>query len=56
MTPTPAQQALLTALQAEYAAIYAYGLVAAYSRADRQDMIAADVAAHRARPTTCQSR
>lgn len=49
MSLTPAQQALTEALQAEYAAIYAYGLVAAYSKPDRQAMIAASVAAHRAR-------
>lgn len=46
---SPEQRGLLGALHAEYAAIFAYGLVAAYSRADRQEMIAIAAAAHRAR-------
>jgi aspartate/methionine/tyrosine aminotransferase len=46
---SPEAAGLQTALRAEHAAIFAYGVVAAYSRPDRQDMIATAVAAHRAR-------
>ncbi|QBJ98145.1 DUF4439 domain-containing protein [Rhodococcus sp. ABRD24] len=45
----PEQQALIDALNAEYAAIFAYGLVAAFSNANRTDLVAANTAAHRAR-------
>ncbi|KAA0023286.1 ferritin-like domain-containing protein [Antrihabitans cavernicola] len=47
--PGPEQQALLDALAAENAAVYAYGIVGAFSNPDRGDMIAAASAAHRAR-------
>ncbi len=45
----PEQQALVDALRAEHAAIFAYGIVAAYSNPTRAGQIAADTAAHRAR-------
>lgn len=41
--------ALTTAITAEHAAIYAYGVVAAYAAPQRADDIAAFVAGHRAR-------
>lgn len=51
-TPTtalgPEQQALVDALRAEHAAVYAYGIVAAYSNPTRAGRVAADTAAHRA--------
>ncbi len=43
------QQALVDALRAEHAAIFAYGIVAAYSNPARASQIGADTAAHRAR-------
>lgn len=43
------QQALVDALRAEHAAIFAYGIVAALSNPARSAQIAADTAAHRAR-------
>lgn len=43
------QQALVDALRAEHAAIFAYGIVAAHSNPARAQQIAADTAAHRAR-------
>jgi len=49
MSPGPEQQALLDALAAEYAAVFAYGVVAAFSNPDRDRMVAADAAAHRSR-------
>ena len=45
----PEQQALVDALQAEYAAIYAYGVIGAFSNPDRSELVAVDAAAHRAR-------
>ncbi|MCX5046548.1 ferritin-like domain-containing protein [Aldersonia sp. NBC_00410] len=45
----PEQQALIDALRAEHAAIFAYGLVAAFSNPQRADLIATNSAAHRAR-------
>lgn len=46
---TTDQQALTDALAAEHAAVYAYGVVAAYAAADRERTIAEYSAAHRAR-------
>ncbi|MDF0531611.1 ferritin-like domain-containing protein [Tsukamurella sp. 8F] len=46
MTDEP--DALNAALQAEDAAVYAYGIVAAYSLAARQDSVTEFIAAHRA--------
>lgn len=43
------RQALLDALRAEYAAVYAYGVIAAYASAERIRLVAQDTAAHRAR-------
>ncbi|TSD96110.1 DUF4439 domain-containing protein [Skermania sp. ID1734] len=43
------QQALVDALRAEYAAVFCYGVIAAYSNPDRDAMIAEYTAAHRAR-------
>lgn len=43
------QQALVDALNAEYAAVYAYGIVGAFSNPARADLVAAYAAAHRAR-------
>lgn len=48
MTETE-RQALLDALRAEYAAVYAYGVIAAYAAAERSRLVAQDTAAHRAR-------
>ncbi|WP_430332084.1 ferritin-like domain-containing protein [Rhodococcus sp. ACT016] len=48
-TPGPEQQALIDALRAEYAAIFAYGLVAAFSNPSRADLVSTNTAAHRAR-------
>lgn len=45
----PEQQALVDALRAEHAAVFAYGIVAAYSNPARSTQVAADTAAHRAR-------
>ncbi|WP_194814476.1 ferritin-like domain-containing protein [Nocardia sp. XZ_19_385] len=46
---TGQQQALLDALDAEYAAVYAYGVIAAYANTDRSRLVSEYVAAHRAR-------
>ncbi|NMN94191.1 DUF4439 domain-containing protein [Antrihabitans stalactiti] len=43
------QQALVDALAAEYAAVYAYGVIAAFSNPQRAQLIATAAAAHRAR-------
>ncbi|MCC8926331.1 ferritin-like domain-containing protein [Rhodococcus sp. I2R] len=43
------QQALVDALDAEYAAVFAYGVVGAFSNPARADLVAANAAAHRAR-------
>lgn len=48
-SPGPEQQALIDALQAEYAAVFAYGIVAAFSNSTRSDLVASNTAAHRAR-------
>ncbi|PTR26582.1 uncharacterized protein DUF4439 [Rhodococcus sp. OK519] len=48
-SPGPEQQALIEALQAEYAAVFAYGIVAAFSNTNRADLVASNTAAHRAR-------
>ncbi len=45
----PEQQALIDALDAEYAAVFAYGIVGAFSNPDRANLVAANTAAHRAR-------
>ncbi|WP_431969295.1 ferritin-like domain-containing protein [Nocardia sp. bgisy134] len=46
------RQALLGALAAEYAAVYAYGVIAAFASPDRDRLIAENTAAHRARRDT----
>ncbi|MFI5718370.1 ferritin-like domain-containing protein [Nocardia sp. NPDC051750] len=43
------QQALHDALGAEYAAVYAYGVIAAHAGADQRRTVAQHTAAHRAR-------
>ncbi|MEV0292845.1 ferritin-like domain-containing protein [Nocardia sp. NPDC050710] len=43
------RQALLDALNAEYAAVYAYGVIAAYAAPERTRLVAQHTAAHRAR-------
>lgn len=43
------QQALIDALSAEYAAVYAYGVIAAYANPDRERLVAEYTAAHRVR-------
>ncbi len=43
------QQALVDALNAEYAAVFAYGVVGAFSNPTRSELVAANAAAHRAR-------
>ncbi|WP_227980906.1 ferritin-like domain-containing protein [Nocardia spumae] len=43
------QQALVDALNAEYSAVYAYGVVAAYASPERTQLVAEYLAAHRAR-------
>ncbi|MFD4401921.1 ferritin-like domain-containing protein [Nocardia sp. NPDC058499] len=43
------QQALADALGAEYAAVYAYGMIATHAGADQQRTVAQYTAAHRAR-------
>ncbi|WP_054814221.1 ferritin-like domain-containing protein [Nocardia arizonensis] len=48
MTDTE-HRALLDALSAEYAAVYAYGVIAAYASSERTRLIAENTAAHRAR-------
>lgn len=47
--PTSEQQSLLDALQAEYGAVFAFGLVAAFSNPDRAMLVSAHTEAHRAR-------
>ncbi len=49
MISTADQQALSDALAAEYAAVYAYGLIAAYCAPDRAKLVAEYTAAHRTR-------
>ncbi|WP_280299089.1 DUF4439 domain-containing protein [Nocardia neocaledoniensis] len=46
---TEQRQALQAALDREYAAVYSYGVVAAYANADRARLVAEFSAAHRAR-------
>ncbi|MCP2287594.1 ferritin-like domain-containing protein [Nocardia amikacinitolerans] len=46
------RQALLDALAAENAAVYAYGVIAAFASAERDRLIAENTAAHRARRDT----
>ncbi|MQY30746.1 ferritin-like domain-containing protein [Nocardia aurantia] len=48
MTTTD-QQALIDALNAEYAAVFAYGVIAAYASPERVKIVAEYTAAHRAR-------
>lgn len=48
MTTTD-QQALTDALSAEYAAVYAYGIIAAFANHDRDKLVSEYTAAHRAR-------
>ncbi|MEG8178906.1 ferritin-like domain-containing protein [Nocardia terpenica] len=43
------QQALTDALNAEYTAVFAYGVIAAYASAERNKIVAEYLAAHRAR-------
>ncbi|WP_206490478.1 ferritin-like domain-containing protein [Rhodococcus sp. KRD162] len=45
----PEQQGLVDALDAEYAAVFAYGVVAAFSNSSRAELVASNTAAHRAR-------
>ncbi|CCQ16827.1 putative uncharacterized protein [Rhodococcus sp. AW25M09] len=45
----PEQQGLVDALHAEYAAVFAYGIVAAFSNSTRTELVATNTAAHRAR-------
>lgn len=49
MNAGPEQEALIDALAAEHAAVFAYGVIAAFSNPERDRMVAADTAAHRAR-------
>jgi len=46
---TADQQALTDALNAEYAAVYAYGVISAYAAADRNKILVDFTATHRAR-------
>ncbi|MEU2035130.1 ferritin-like domain-containing protein [Nocardia amamiensis] len=46
------RQALLEALNAEYGAVYAYGVIAAHASPERTRLIAEHTAAHRARRDT----
>ncbi|MGY0500553.1 ferritin-like domain-containing protein [Nocardia sp. FBN12] len=46
---TDQRKSLQNALDAEYAAVYSYGLIAAYANADRARLVAEFSAAHRAR-------
>ena len=46
---TPDQQALTDALRAEYAAVYSYGVIAAYAADERNQLLVDCTAAHRAR-------
>ncbi|MET7767497.1 ferritin-like domain-containing protein [Nocardia sp. NPDC005366] len=43
------RRAMLDALAAEHAAVYAYGVIAAYASPERTRLVAEDTAAHRAR-------
>ncbi|MFI6867029.1 ferritin-like domain-containing protein [Nocardia sp. NPDC050406] len=43
------QQALIDALNAEYAAVYAYGIIAAFANTERRKLVSEYTAAHRAR-------
>ena len=45
----PEQQALVDALNVEFAAVFAYGIIAAFSNPTRDPMVAQYAAAHRAR-------
>lgn len=45
----PEQQSLVDALDAEHAAVFGYGLVAAFADPSRMPQVSADTAAHRAR-------
>lgn len=47
--PDAEQQALFDALAAEHAAVFGYGVVAAFADPARTDEVAVDTAAHRAR-------
>lgn len=47
--PGAEQQSLVDALNAEYAAVFAYGIVGAFSNPARADVVATYAAAHRAR-------
>ncbi|MBF6165734.1 ferritin-like domain-containing protein [Streptomyces gardneri] len=51
MTETE-RRALIDALNAEYGAVYAYGVIAAYASPERTRLIAEHTAAHRARRDT----
>ncbi|MFE3544916.1 ferritin-like domain-containing protein [Nocardia sp. NPDC059177] len=46
---TEQRQALQAALDSEYAAVYSYGVIAAYANTDRAGLVAEFSAAHRAR-------
>ncbi|MFD3591233.1 ferritin-like domain-containing protein [Nocardia sp. NPDC058640] len=46
---TEQRTALQNALDAEYAAVYSYGVIAAYANTDRSRLVAEFTAAHRAR-------
>ncbi|GAA5083274.1 ferritin-like domain-containing protein [Nocardia iowensis] len=46
------REALLDALHAEYGAVYAYGVIAAYASPERGRLVAENTAAHRARRDT----
>ncbi|NLE81640.1 MAG: ferritin-like domain-containing protein [Rhodococcus sp.] len=49
ITPTmPEQPSITAALETEHAAIYAYGVIAAFASPTRSGQVRADVAAHRA--------
>ena len=45
----PEQQSLLGALKAEYAAVFAYGIVAAFSNSTRSDLVSTNSSAHRSK-------
>ncbi|MFX1756946.1 ferritin-like domain-containing protein [Rhodococcus sp. As11] len=47
--PGSEQQALVDALEAEHAAVFGYGVIAAFADPARADAVAEDTAAHRAR-------
>lgn len=47
--PTAEQQSLIDALQAEYGAVFAFGLVAAFTIPARAPLVSAHTEAHRAR-------